>query len=219
MILSVIPIQIYLSPYYADEVKAAAAAITDPTLKAKAASIANIPSFIWFDTVSKVPDLGTYLADAQAIQKSSGKKQLVQIVVYDLPDRDCAAKASNGEFSIANGGQAKYYDYIDQLVAQIKKFPDVQVVAVIEPDSLANLVTNLNVQKCAGAQTVYKECVTYALKQLSSVGVYQYMDAGHAGWLGWPANIQPAATLFADMFKSAGSSPFVRGLATSKSLK
>ena len=89
-----------------------------------------------------------------------------------------------------------------------------RVVAVIEPDSLANLVTNLNVQKCANAESTYKACVTYALQQLSSVGVYSYMDAGHAGWLGWPANIQPAATLFAQMYQSANSSKFIRGLAT-----
>jgi cellulose 1,4-beta-cellobiosidase len=90
-------------------------------LKSKAASVANIPTFTWFDTVAKVPTLGTYLADAESIQKSTGQKQLVQIVVYDLPDRDCAAKASNGEFSIADNGQANYFNYIDQLVAQIKR--------------------------------------------------------------------------------------------------
>lgn len=38
----------------------------------------------------------------------------------------------------------------------LSEFPDVRIVAVIEPDSLANLVTNLNVQKCSGAQTAYK---------------------------------------------------------------
>ncbi|EIW60188.1 cellobiohydrolaseII [Trametes versicolor FP-101664 SS1] len=206
--------QVYLSPYYSAEIASAAAAVTDSSLKAKAASVANIPTFTWLDSVAKVPDLGTYLADASSIQTKTGQKQLVPIVVYDLPDRDCAAKASNGEFSIADGGAEKYKDYIDQIVAQIKQFPDVRVVAVIEPDSLANLVTNLNVQKCANAEATYKASVTYALQQLSSVGVYQYMDAGHAGWLGWPANIQPAATLFAEMFKSANSSPFVRGLAT-----
>ena len=72
------------------------------------------------DSVAKIPDLGTYLADASALGKSTGTKQLVQIVVYDLPDRDCAAKASNGEFSIADNGQANYYDYIDQIVAQVQ---------------------------------------------------------------------------------------------------
>lgn len=32
-------------------------------------------------------------------------------------------------------------------------------------------------------------CVTYAIEQLNTVGVYMYLDAGHAGWLGWPANL------------------------------
>lgn len=63
--------------------------------------------------MAKVADLETYLSDAS----SSG--QALQIVVYDLPDRDCAALASNGEFSIADGGEDKYYDYIDQIVAQV----------------------------------------------------------------------------------------------------
>ena len=109
-----------MSPYYADEIAAAASAITDSSLKAKAASVAKIPTFTWLDSISKVPDLGTYLADAKKIQDSTGQKQVVQIVVYDLPDRDCAAKASNGEFSIANNGAANYENYIDQIVAQIK---------------------------------------------------------------------------------------------------
>lgn len=113
-------LQIYLSPYYASEVNAAAAAISDATLKAKALKVASIPTFTWFDVIAKTSDLGTYLADASAKGKASGAKYLVQIVVYDLPDRDCAALASNGEFTIANNGLQNYYTYVDQLVAQIK---------------------------------------------------------------------------------------------------
>lgn len=82
--------EIFASPYYAAEVAAAAANITDSTLAGKAASVANIPTFTWFDEVAKVPTLGTYLANATALQTSSGSKQIVPIVVYDLPDRDCA---------------------------------------------------------------------------------------------------------------------------------
>lgn len=204
--------EVYLSPYYAAEVTAAAQVMSGSS--SKALEIAQVPTFTWFDAVAKVPDLGTYLADAQSLQTSSGKKYLVQIVVYDLPDRDCAALASNGEFSIADDGLSKYENYIDQLVTQIKQFPDVRVVAVIEPDSLANLVTNLSVSKCANAQTAYKAGVTYAMQQLNSVGVYMYLDAGHAGWLGWPANLSPAAQLFNSLYTSAGSPQFVRGLAT-----
>jgi len=199
---------VFLNPEYAAEVKAAAALITDSTVSAKALKVANIPTFWWIDVVAKVPKLGDYLAAAAA------SNQILQIVVYDLPDRDCAALASNGEFSIANNGLANYKNYIDLIAAQIAKYPTVKVVAVIEPDSLANLVTNLSVAKCSGAQAAYKEGVTYALTKLGALGVYMYMDAGHAGWLGWPANLQPAATLFAQMYTAAGKPKTLRGLAT-----
>ncbi|KAK0211168.1 cellulase [Desarmillaria ectypa] len=206
--------QVYVPPYCAAEVEAAAATITNSSLSAKASAVAEIPTFTWFDLVSKVPDLGTYLAEAQSLQKSEGTNYLVQIVVYDLPDRDCAALASNGEFSIADDGLNKYKDYIDQIVEQVSQYTDVRVVAVIEPDSLANLVTNLSVSKCSGAADAYKEGVTYAMQRLSSVGVYMYLDAGHAGWLGWSANLSPAAELFNDLYTAAGSPEYVRGLAT-----
>lgn len=94
--------------------------MTDSTLAAQAAEVAKVPNFTWLDSVSKIPSLGTMLQQAEALQTSSGVKQVVQIVVYDLPDRDCAAAASNGEFSIADNGQANYFNYIDQIVAQIQ---------------------------------------------------------------------------------------------------
>lgn len=81
---------------------AAAGNITDATVAAKALTVAKIPSFWWIDVVAKVPTLGTYLASASA------NKELLEIIIYDLPDRDCAALASNGEFSIADGGLDKY---------------------------------------------------------------------------------------------------------------
>lgn len=136
------------------------------------------------------------------------------LVVYDLPERDCAALASNGELSLANNGAALYRGYIDDIAAQIKAFPDVQFVLIIEPDSLANLVTNLNVAKCAKAADAYKTLTQYAIKTLNLNNVVMYLDAGHAGWLGWPDNIAPAAKLFAQLYKDAGSPAAVRGLAT-----
>jgi cellulose 1,4-beta-cellobiosidase len=56
--------------------------------------------------------------------------------------------------------------------------------------------------------------VTYAIQQLNLPNVSMYLDAGHAGWLGWAANIGPAATMFGDLYKAAGSPAAVRGLAT-----
>jgi cellulose 1,4-beta-cellobiosidase len=83
-----------------------------------------------------------------------------------------------------------------------------------EPDSLANLVTNTNVQKCANAATAYKTLTEYAIKTLNLKNVIMYLDAGHAGWLGWTANIEPAAELFGALYKAAGSPAAVRGLVT-----
>ncbi|KAF8610091.1 cellobiohydrolase [Ceratobasidium sp. AG-I] len=205
---------VWLSPYYAAEVAAAVKNITSATTAAKAATVANIPTFTWFDVRAKVPTLGTYLADAQAKYTSTGKKQLVQIVVYDLPERDCHALASNGELTIANGGEALYKQYIDDIAAWITKYPQVRVVAVIEPDSLANLVTNLSDSRCANAADIYKRMTVYAIQKLSQSNIYLYLDAGHAGWLGWPANISPAAQLFGNLLTSAGGAYRVRGLAT-----
>ncbi|KAG8752222.1 Beta-glucosidase cel3A, partial [Ceratobasidium sp. 428] len=69
-------------------------------------------------------------------------------------------------------------------------------------------------QRCAKAQDVYKRSTIYAIQKLSQKNVYLYLDAGHAGWLGWPANISPAAQLFGDLLKAAGGAYRVRGLAT-----
>lgn len=112
-----------MSPYYVAEVQSATATIADTTQKSKALRVANIPTFTWLDVIAKTSQLGTYLADASAKGRASGQKYLVEIVVYDLPDRDCSALASNGEFSIANNGLNNYKTYIDQLVAQIKRRP------------------------------------------------------------------------------------------------
>jgi len=75
-------------------------------------------------------------------------------------------------------------------------------------------VTNLNVAKCSGAAATYKSSVTYAIKRLNLPNVSMYLDAGHGGWLGWAANIGPAAEMFGDLYKAAGSPAAVRGLAT-----
>ncbi|KAJ5272510.1 hypothetical protein N7478_007635 [Penicillium angulare] len=207
--------QLYANPYYSSEIFTSAIPSLTSSLAVKASSVAKVPSFVWLDTAAKVPTMGTYLADIQSQNAAGASPPIAGIfVVYDLPDRDCAALASNGEYSIADNGVANYKAYIDSIRAQIVKYSNVQTILVIEPDSLANLVTNLNVAKCANAEAAYLECVNYALIQLNLPNVAMYIDAGHAGWLGWSANIGPAATLFANVYKNASSPAAVRGLAT-----
>ncbi|EHL00248.1 putative 1,4-beta-D-glucan cellobiohydrolase C [Glarea lozoyensis 74030] len=181
----------------------------------KASAVAKVPTFVWLDTASKVPLMATFLANIRAANKAGASPPVAgTFVVYDLPDRDCAALASNGEYSIANGGVANYYKYIDSIKALLVTYSDVKVILVIEPDSLANMVTNMNVPKCANAAAAYKQCTQYAIEQLNLPNVSMYLDAGHGGWLGWEANIGPAAKLYADLYKAAGKPAAVRGLVT-----
>jgi len=53
--------------------------------------------------------------------------------------------------------------------------------------------------------------------QLNTAKTFTYLDAAYAGWLGWPANLAPAATLFANLYITAGKPACVRGLSTSTS--
>lgn len=76
--------------------------------------------------------MGTYLADIQSQNAAGASPPIAGIfVVYDLPDRDCAALASNGEYSIADNGVDNYKAYIDSIRAQIVKYSDVQTILVI----------------------------------------------------------------------------------------
>ena len=84
------------------------------------------------DTAAKVPTMGEFLADIRAQNKAGASPPIAgQFVVYDLPDRDCAALASNGEYSIADGGVAKYKAYIDAIREVLVEYSDIQTILVI----------------------------------------------------------------------------------------
>ena len=207
----------YANPYYSSEVHTLAIPSLASSLKPAATAVAKIGSFVWMDTIAKVPLMDTYLADIKA-KNAAGAKLMGTFVVYDLPDRDCAALASNGELKISDGGADKYKtQYIDKIASIIQKYPDVKINLAIEPDSLANMITNLNVPKCANAAPYYKNLTAYAMTKLNFANVDMYLDGGHAGWLGWDANIGPAAQLYAEVYKAAGKPRAVRGIVTNVS--
>jgi hypothetical protein len=74
--------------------------------------------------------MDTYLADIKA-KNAAGANIIGAFVVYDLPNRDCAALASNGEYTVANDGLTKYKAYIDAIAAILKKYPETPVSLVI----------------------------------------------------------------------------------------
>ncbi|PVH75040.1 glycoside hydrolase family 6 protein [Cadophora sp. DSE1049] len=197
---------LHANSIYAAKVADAVAAISDESLKTKAAAVGKVGTFLWIDTISRISVVAPTLAEVPCTD-------IVGLVIYDLPGRDCAAKASNGELAVGELSRYKT-EYIDPIVAAIKAAPNVAIALVIEPDSLPNLVTNANLTTCQASATGYKEGVAYALKNLNLPNVAMYIDAGHGGWLGWDANLKPGAEMLASAYKAAGNPKQVFGIAT-----
>jgi cellulose 1,4-beta-cellobiosidase len=172
------------------------------------AAIANASTAIWLDHIGAITGeggswgLADYLDDALRQQAN-----LVTLVLYDLPNRDCAALASSGELLLSNNGFARYQQEYITPIAHIlarPKYRALRIVAVIEPDSLPNLVTNLAVPRCreAAAPGGYVDGIRYTLNALYPLrNVYSYVDIAHSGWLGWEDSMNKAVALIADTIK------------------
>lgn len=226
---------VYKNPDYAAKVQTSIAQTTDAGLRAKMQIVAQTPTFVWLDRIVAVAGttdsagLQEHLDNALAQQQGS-TPIVAQFVVYDLPGRDCAALASNGEIPLTAAGLTQYKtQYIDQIASIMSQpqYRGIRIVTVIEPDSLPNLVTNLNLQSCAQANStgIYAQGVQYALDKLHAIpNVYTYLDIGHSGWLGWPNNASGAVSLFTQIVNGtaarlASVDGFVTNTANDTSLK
>jgi len=206
-------VEFFLNPYYVAEVDAAIQQMSDSSLIAKAEKMKTYSNAIWLDTIKNMQQwLETNLKGALA-QQTGSKKVLTVFVVYDLPGRDCHALASNGEL-LANASDAERYksEYIDVIEEKLKYYKSQPVVLIVEPDSLANLVTNLeNTPACAASEKYYLDGHAYLIKKLGVLPhVAMYLDIGHAFWLGWDDNREKAAKVYSKVI-SSGSPGNVRG--------
>ncbi|MFF7175012.1 glycoside hydrolase family 6 protein [Streptomyces pseudovenezuelae] len=163
--------------------------------------ISNQPTGVWLDRIAAINGTGGKMGlrahlDEALKQKGSGEL-VVQLVIYDLPGRDCSALASNGELGPTEIDKYKT-QYIDPIAAILAdpKYAALRIVNTIEIDSLPNLVTNVTPRATATANCDtmkangnYVKGVGYALNKLGDApNVYNYVDAGHHGWLGWDDN-------------------------------
>jgi cellulose 1,4-beta-cellobiosidase len=198
----------YVNPNYTTEVATSAAGASG-TLAAQMTLVGQQSTGVWLDHIGAIyggtansnrMSLQQQLATAVSVESGS-TPIIVPLVIYDLPNRDCAALASNGELTVANNG-LQYYeqDYINPIAQILTDYEhtNIRVVAVIEPDSLPNLVTNLSDANCAQANSsgAYVSGVQYALNKLHAIpNVYNYIDIAHSAWLGWSSNMGPAVSL------------------------
>src|SRR5690554_1478370 len=173
------------------------------------AAIADVSTAVWMDRIGAIVatepgQLG--LRDHLDAALDQGAN-LFQVVIYDLPNRDCHALASNGELKMAEDGFNRYVnEYIAPIVEILSDpaYSSIRIIAIIEPDSLPNLVTNLSTPACMEATGPggYVDGTRHTLNELGKLpNVYSYIDIGHSGWLGWDDNFQEATTLIADAIK------------------
>jgi cellulose 1,4-beta-cellobiosidase len=213
-----------------DNPYAGAKGYVNPEWKARAdaetggSRISSNPTGVWLDRIAAIAGTSTSMGlrahlDA-ALAQGAG---YIQLVIYDLPGRDCAALASNGELGPNDLPRYKS-EYIDP-IATIEgdaKYASLRIINVVEIDSLPNLVTNTSGQ--AGATAMcdtmksnggYVNGIAYALNKLGAIGnVYNYLDAAHHGWIGWDSNFAPTADLMYQTAVASGSVNNVTGFIT-----
>ncbi|MFE8957597.1 glycoside hydrolase family 6 protein [Streptomyces iakyrus] len=180
--------------------------------------VANQPTGVWLDRIAAINGAGGKMGlrahlDEALRQKGSGEL-VVQFVIYNLPGRDCSALASNGELKADEIGRYKT-DYIDPIKAILAdpKYASLRIVTTVEIDSLPNLVTNTGSRPTAVPQCDvmkangnYVKGVGYALNKLGDVpNVYNYVDAGHHGWIGWDDNFGPTAAIMKEAATAEGA--------------
>ncbi|MGK5519510.1 glycoside hydrolase family 6 protein [Micromonospora sp. URMC 107] len=198
----------------------------NPEWKAKAESVpggnrvSNNPTAVWIDRIAAIngtPDSSSNGAMGVRDHLNKALEQganYIQFVIYNLPGRDCAALASNGELRADELPRYKT-EYIDPIAAiqGDPKYASLRIVNIIEIDSLPNLVTNTsgNPGGTAMCDTVkangaYVNGVGYALSKLGAIGnVYNYIDAAHHGWIGWDSNFSPTAQILKEAAVASGS--------------
>jgi len=129
------------------------------------------PSAVWMDSIATIygdpaagrrsleGHLDAAVAQQQFYAQKNGQLSPMTfvVIIYNLPDRDCAAFASNGQlYQIGkpqesylpgglNGLQKYRDDYLKVITDTIKKKPayrNLRIVAMLEPDSYPNMITN-----------------------------------------------------------------------------
>jgi cellulose 1,4-beta-cellobiosidase len=205
----------YVNPEYVAKIESTVASV--PAQAERLRRVEAFPTAIWLDSVAKARRASHYLDEAMAQERQSGQPVVTVFVLYDLPGRDCAATASGGELPIG-AGEARYKtDFIDPIAAQFRDHPSARIAILLEPDSLGNLATNLSVPRCAAAEQAYRHSIAYAVRTLSMPHVSIYLDAAHAGWLGWDRNRTRIAHIFKEVLDEAGGVGLIRGFATNVS--
>lgn len=172
--------------------------------------VSGNPTGIWLDRVAQIQGTGGRMGlrahlDA-ALAQGAG---YVQVVLNNLPGRDCDRPFSTGDFALDELARyrAEFVDPIAAVVAD-PRYARLRIVTVVEVNAVPNLVLGTYTYQCTEAATtgVYQQAIRYALDKLHpSANVYTYLSAAHHGWIGWESTFEAAADLFAEVARGTAA--------------
>ncbi|MGP4110568.1 glycoside hydrolase family 6 protein [Streptomyces sp. 4N509B] len=200
---------------------AGARVYVNPEWSANAASVpggdavADQPTAVWLDRIAAIDgaDGGMGLREHLDAALAQGA-DLVQLVLYDLPYRNCDRPSPQGE--LGPDDLPRYRESFVEPIADILAEPayaGLRIVTIVEPHSLSRLVTHTpprhtSTPDCTAAleSGAYVDGVGYALARLGALpNVYPYLDVSHHGWLGWDEEFHATARVLLDAATTAGS--------------
>jgi cellulose 1,4-beta-cellobiosidase len=194
----------------------------NPDWAAKAASepggtaVSNQPTFVWLEKRADIT--GTTGARGLREHLDTALAQganVVQIVVNNLPGRDCSRNSLYSELSPSDLPvyKTEFINPIAEILAD-SKYRQLRIVAVLEVGALASLVTHTGSRwwgSTAACDTMlanggYVDGIGYALAKLGSItNAYTYLDAGRHDSLGWDDDLAAALELAKKAATSQGS--------------
>src|SRR5205814_10454699 len=105
----------YVDPEFARMV--AKAPTSSPEDAARLKKVAAFPTAVWLESLETAKLAGPTLDDALKQEAGGGGPVVPVFVIYNLPNRDCAAEGARGELFVDKGGEALYQSQFIAVIA------------------------------------------------------------------------------------------------------
>ncbi|KAH7162766.1 1, 4-beta cellobiohydrolase [Dactylonectria estremocensis] len=146
----------------------------------------------------------TYNAFKSRGDDKNAAKQMIGLVVYDIPGKDFSGGLSHGEFPPTKEGLRGYKNrYIRPLARKVRAATALHFIIIVEPDVMGNLITTKDQAFVQNVAPFYERGTAYAIKTLQFRNVRLYIDVANGGWLGWDATLEPTARKLAQIMRRA----------------
>lgn len=137
-----------------------------PQVASALAELGKFPIAMWYSDRNS-----DYAARAKKLVATCPETSRLSVVVYGLPHKDCASGYSSSEGSIKTSE-----DYVAFITTLVKIIGDRKVLYVVEPDAIAESLTN----KSCGVAAGYPQNLAKAIRLLSqNANAELYLDVGY----------------------------------------